>query len=153
MQFSMAPMNLLRWSGRPAEYVVTGSWGRKAAAEARKEGEVRVAWDGEEDGYVRVPEPGELDLSPAAAYVHVTSNETIHGVQWPDDPRAPDGVPLLGDVSSDFLSRPVEVARYDLLYAGAQKNAGPAGVTVAIVRDDLLGTIPDGLPSMLDYRT
>lgn len=155
MQFSMVPMNLLRGNGRTAEYVITGSWGEKALEEGRKEGPVRVAWSGKDPGYVRVPEPAELRevLASDAAYVHVTSNETIQGVEFPADPVTPDGSLLVCDASSDFLSRPIDVARYGVLYAGAQKNAGPAGVTVAIVRDDVLARVPDGLPSMLDYRS
>jgi phosphoserine aminotransferase len=155
MQFSMVAMNLLRGAGGPAEYVITGAWGTKALAEARREGESRAAWSGEDDGYVTVPSPAELtaSLGTGAAYAHVTTNETIQGVEFPDDPRAPEGVPLVADMSSDFCSRPVDVSRYGLIYAGAQKNAGPAGVTVAIVRDDVLARVPDGLPTMLDYRT
>ena len=155
MQFSMVPMNLLRGNANAAAYVVTGAWGNKAAKEAEKEGVVRVAWSGADQGYVRVPRSDELRdaLAGDASYVHVTSNETIQGVEFPDMPTAPSGVPLVCDASSDFLSRPIEIESYGLLYAGAQKNAGPAGVTVAIVRDDLLGRIPDDLPTMLDYRT
>jgi phosphoserine aminotransferase len=155
MQFSMAAMNLLRGSGRPAEYVLTGSWGAKAVREAEKEGAVRVAWSGRDDGFVRVPDTEELleALGGDAAYVHVTTNETIQGVEFPETPVVPDTSPLVADGSSDFLSRPVDLARYGLLYAGAQKNAGPAGVTVVILREDLLERIPDGLPAMMDYRT
>lgn len=155
MQFSMVPMNLLRGNANPAAYVVTGAWGEKAAKEAEKEGAVRVAWSGEAQNYVRVPRADELldALADDASYVHVTSNETIQGVEFPDTPAAPDGIPLVCDASSDFLSRPIDIESCALLYAGAQKNAGPAGVTVAIVRDNLLGRIPDGLPTMLDYRT
>jgi phosphoserine aminotransferase len=152
MQFSMVPMNLLRGGGRTAEYVVTGAWGAKAAAEAEKEGAIRILWSGADEGFVRVPRPDELASAPEAAYVHVTANETIQGVEWPPgaEPRTPI---LVCDTSSDFLSRPVDLARYGLLYAGAQKNAGPAGVTVAVVREDVLDRVPDGLPAMLDYRT
>lgn len=155
MQFSMVAMNLLRGSSRAAAYVITGAWGDKAVEEARKEGDATVAWSGEAGGFTRVPERDELEhaLPTEAAYVHVTSNETIHGVEFPETPFAPADVPLVCDTSSDFLSRAVDVTRYGLLYAGAQKNAGPAGVTVAIVRDDLLAGVPDGLPTMLDYRT
>jgi phosphoserine aminotransferase len=154
MQFSMVAMNLLRGTDRPAEYVLTGSWGTKAVREAEKEGVVRVAWNGNEDGFVRVPDTEELleALSGDAAYVHVTTNETIQGVEYPDTPVVPDTSPLVADGSSDFLSRPVDLARYGLLYAGAQKNAGPAGVTVVILREDLLERAPDGLPAMMDYR-
>ena len=155
MQFSMVPMNLLRRTGATAEYVITGSWGSKAIAQAQKEGTTRVAWTGKDEGFRRVPGAEELleSIGRTPAYVHVTSNETIQGVEFPTTPIVPDSVPLVADVSSDFLSRPIEVGHYGLLYAGAQKNAGPAGVTVVILRDDLLEGIPDGLPSILDYRT
>jgi phosphoserine aminotransferase len=155
MQFSMVAMNLLRGAARPAEYVLTGAWGERALHEAEKEGPTRVAWTGKEDGYVRVPGTEELleSLGGGAPFVHVTTNETIHGVEFPDTPVVPDASPLVADASSDFLSRPVDIARYGVLYAGAQKNAGPAGVTVAIVREDLLARVPEGLPSMMDYRT
>ncbi|MEA2550464.1 MAG: phosphoserine aminotransferase [Actinomycetota bacterium] len=152
-QFSMLAMNFLR--GASSQYVLTGAWGSKAAAEARKEGEVRIAWTDEERGFRRVPTDDELSraLTADAAFVHITANETIQGVEFPVTPVIPPGVELFCDMSSDFLSRPVDVGRYGLIYAGAQKNAGPAGVTVAIVRQDLLDRIPDGLPSVLDYRT
>jgi phosphoserine aminotransferase len=155
MQFSMSAMNLLRATGRPADYVLTGSWGAKAVREAEKEGAVRVAWSGREEGFVRVPDTEELleALGEDAAYVHITTNETIQGVEYPDTPVVPDTSPLVADGSSDFLSRPIDLARYGLLFAGAQKNAGPAGVTVVIVREDLLERVPEGLPSMMDYRT
>lgn len=152
LQFSMVPMNLLRDSGGPAAYVVTGSWGEKAAAEARREGELVVAWDGRADGYSSVPDITQLDLPGDAAYLHVTSNETIQGVELPGGFEPASGPPLVADASSDFLSGPIPVERYGLLYAGAQKNAGPAGVTIALIREDLLGRIPTGLPRMLDYR-
>jgi phosphoserine aminotransferase len=155
MQFSMVPMNLLRGSDAAADHVVTGSWGAKAVTEARKEGTVRIAWTDAEERFVRVPDPHELleAVAPSAAYVHVTTNETIQGVEYPATPIVPDDTPLVADGSSDFLAGPIDVGRFGLLYAGAQKNAGPAGVTVVIVRDDLLERIPDGLPSTLDYRT
>lgn len=151
LQFSMVPMNLLRGQDRPAAYLITGSWGRKALKEAQKEGAVRVAWDGGAENYVRVPEPSELALSDGAAYVHFTSNETIQGVQFRQEPDA-GAVPLVCDASSDFLSRPLDLERYGVIYAGAQKNAGPAGVTIVIVRDALLARAPEGLPTLLDYR-
>jgi phosphoserine aminotransferase len=153
LQFSMVPMNLLRGSGRTAAYVVTGSWGEKAVAEARKEGEVIVAWDGGTDGYSSVPDLAQLDVPVDAAYLHVTSNETIQGVELPAGSEPPSGPFLVADTSSDFLSRPIPFERYGLLYAGAQKNAGPAGVTIALIREDVLARIPQGLPAMLDYRT
>ena len=155
MQFAMVALNLLRSSGPPADYVLTGSWGAKAIAEAARVGRARLAWSGEDEGYVRVPDTDDLRASIEAdpAYVHVTTNETIQGVEYADTPFMPDHVRLVADCSSDFLSRPVDVDRYAVLYAGAQKNAGPAGVTVAIVRDDVLAAVPDSLPTMLDYRT
>jgi phosphoserine aminotransferase len=152
-QFSMVPMNLLRGRERPASFLVTGAWGRKALREAEKEGAVEVAWTGADDGFVRVPDPGEWEVDPDAAYLHLTTNETIEGVEWHDLPAAPASVPLVADASSDVLSRPIDVSRFGLLYAGAQKNAGPAGVAIAVVRQDLLDRVPDGLPTMLDYRT
>jgi len=151
LQFSMVPMNLLRNSSRSADYILTGSWGLKAIDEARREGDVRVAWDGKTTNYDRVPTGDQLDLDPKAVYCHFTSNETIGGVQFPSEPHAGD-VPLVCDASSDFLSRPVAIERYGVLYACAQKNAGPAGVTVVIIRDDLLQLGADSLPGMLNYR-
>ena len=154
-QFSMLAMNLLRGQTASADYVVTGTWGAKAVAEGGREGTVREAWSGEADGFIRVPTEAELvaALAAGAAYAHITTNETIQGVAFHAEPLVPAGVPLVADMSSDFLSRPVDVGAYGLIYAGAQKNAGPAGVTVAVVRHDLLGRIPAGLPTMLDYRT
>ena len=152
MQFAMVPMNLLRGSGKAAEYVITGSWGKKAAKEAKTQGDVRVVWDGGSTNYDRVPTRDQLDLHSEAAYVHITSNETIQGVQFPGEPDVGQ-VPLVCDSSSDFLSRPVPIDRYGILYACAQKNAGPSGVTVVIIRDELLERVPAGLPSMLNYKT
>lgn len=154
-QFSMVPLNLLRGNPAVADYVVTGAWGAKAVAEAGRAGVVREAWSGAMDGFVRVPTSDELttSLDPQSAYAHITSNETIQGVAFHAEPPVPDDVPLVADMSSDFLSRPVDVDAYGLIYAGAQKNAGPAGVTVVVLRHDLLERIPAGLPTMLDYRT
>ena len=155
MQFSMVPMNLLRGNQRPADFVITGSWGGKAVPDAAKEGDARIAWTNEDEGFVRIPTNDELarSLSDDPAYVHITTNETIQGVEFSDTPALPDDVTLVADASSNFLSRPVDVSRYGVLYAGAQKNAGPAGVTVVIVRGDLLERIPDDLPTMMNYRT
>jgi phosphoserine aminotransferase len=153
LQFSMVAANLRRGASLPARYVLTGSWGAKAVEEARKEGETDVAWTDEAAGWVRVPANGELDDLAPSAYVHVTSNETIQGVAYPGAPPVPETHLLVADSSSEFASRPIDVARYGVVYAGAQKNIGPAGVTVVIVRDDVLRRIPDGLASMLDYRT
>jgi phosphoserine aminotransferase len=155
MQFSMVPMNLLGASDGAADYVLTGSWGTRAFKEARKVGPARVAWSDEPEGFIRAPGAEELLDSVArdAAYVHVTTNETIHGVEYAGTPATPAAVPLVADASSDFLSRPIDVSRYGILYAGAQKNAGPAGVTVVIVRDDLLSRAPADLPTLMDFRT
>ncbi|MCY4029124.1 MAG: 3-phosphoserine/phosphohydroxythreonine transaminase [Acidobacteria bacterium] len=150
-QFAMVPMNLLA-AGATADYVVTGSWARKAAAEARRFGTVRVAATTEPDGFTRVPAPTELALTRGAAYVHLTSNNTIAGTQWAETPDTGDS-PLVVDASSDILSRPIDVARHGLIYAGAQKNLGPAGVTVVIVRDELVRRAPQGLPTLMRYET
>jgi phosphoserine aminotransferase len=114
---------------------------------------VTVAWDGGDENYVRVPEASELADGESSSYLHFTYNETIQGVEWPQEPPTAEGTPLACDMSSAFLSRPVDVERYGLIYAGAQKNAGPAGVTIVIVRDELLTKAPSELPAMLDYRT
>lgn len=152
LQFSMLAMNFLRTSSVAADYVVSGSWAKKALAEGRREGDVNVAWDGAADGYSTLPALASLDLDPAAAYLHVTVNETIQGIEFPQGYEV-EGAPLVCDLSSDFLSRPVPVQRYGLLYAGAQKNAGPAGLTVGILSESMLDRVPEGLPTMLDYRT
>ncbi len=149
LQFSMIPMNLL--AGRGADYIITGSWSTGALSEARREGPINVAWTGEEHNFDRLPTTDQLQLDSAAAYAYYASNETIQGVQFQQLPEVGD-VPLVCDASSDFLSRPLPVERFGLLYACAQKNAGPAGVTVVIVRDDLLACSADELPGMLNYR-
>jgi phosphoserine aminotransferase len=151
LQFSQVPMSFLRGTGRSADYIVTGSWAKRALAEAQREGSVRIVWDGKADNYSRVPKHGEYEIDPSAAYVHFTSNETIQGIQFPAEPEVGD-VPLVCDASSDFLSRPIDVRRYGLIYAGAQKNVGPAGVTIVIIRQDMLEQVPDDLPTMLNYR-
>ncbi|MCP4189559.1 MAG: 3-phosphoserine/phosphohydroxythreonine transaminase [Planctomycetaceae bacterium] len=151
LQFSMIPMNFLRGSKKPADYVTTGSWGKKALAEAQKEGSVHVAWDGKADGYQRVPTENELELTPGSAYTYITSNETIEGVQFAAEPTTGDS-PLICDASSDFLHRPLPIEKYGMIYACAQKNAGPAGVTIVIIRDDLLSCGADSLPGYLNYR-
>src|SRR5215218_6948498 len=150
LQFSMVPMNFLPADGS-ADYVVTGSWGKKALKEAKKIGAVNVAATMADGGFTRVPSRDEMSLSPHAAYVHITSNETIEGVQWQREPVVGD-VPLIVDSSSDILSRELDVTKYALIYAGAQKNMGPSGVTLVILRDDLLQCIPENMPTMLDYR-
>src|SRR5512133_2739147 len=150
LQFAMVPMNL-RAAGASADYIVTGSWSKTAIKEATKLGTTHTAANTEKEGFKCLP--ASLDLDPKAAYLHFTSNETIHGVEFFQEPTPPAGVPLVCDTSSDFISRPVDVSKFALLYAGAQKNAGPAGVVVAIVRDDTLERTPANLPVMLDYKT
>jgi phosphoserine aminotransferase len=150
LQFTMLPMNL-RPAGASADYIVTGSWSKTAIKEAKKIGTARAAASTEADGFNGYP--ASLDLDPKAAYLHFTSNETIHGVEYFSEPTPPAGVPLVCDTSSDFISRPIDVSKYAMLYAGAQKNAGPSGVTVVIIRDDMLERVPENLPVMLDYKT
>jgi len=149
LQFSTIPMNLLA-PGSSADYIVTGSWGQTAAEEARREAEIRVAYDSKKTNYDRLPTAADLKLSPNACYVYYTSNETIQGVQFASEPQT-GGVPLICDASSDFLCRPLDMPRYGMLYACAQKNAGPAGVTVAILRDDVLAACSKRVPTMLSY--
>ena len=151
LQFSMIPMNFLPADGS-ADYVITGSWGKKALKEARKSGAVNVAATMADGGFTRVPAQDELNLNANAAYVHITTNETIEGVEWKTEPDT-GNVPLIADASSDILSHPIPVEKYALIYAGAQKNIGPSGVTLVILRDDLLAKIPEGMHTMLDYRT
>lgn len=151
LQFSMVPMNLLPADG-VADYILTGSWGKKALKEAKRVGATNVAATMADGGFTRIPAQDELQLSANAAYVHLTTNETIEGVQWKAEPEVGD-IPIVADASSDILSHPIPLERYGLIYAGAQKNMGPSGVTLVIIRDDLLKRIPDGLHTMLDYRT
>jgi len=151
LQFSMVPMNLLK-PGSVADYIDTGSWSGKAIKEARRVGEVHVIGSTKADGYSRIPSPDELKFTAGAAYVHVTSNNTIEGTEWKTLPDV-GNVPMVSDASSDIFSRPIDVSRHGLIYAGAQKNLGPAGVTLVIVREDLLSRSSDTLPTMLDYRT
>src|SRR5436853_840998 len=151
LQFSMVPMNLLPQGGT-ADYIITGSWSKKAMKEAQRIGQVSVAATTEPDNFNRTPRPEEIKLNPAAAYLHFTTNNTIFGTEWRHEPDSGD-VPLVADASSDIFSRPIDVKKYALIYAGAQKNLAPAGVTLVIIRDDLLSRIPKGLHTMLDYQT
>lgn len=151
LQFSMLAMNLLPQDGS-ADYILTGSWGKKAVKEAKKCGNVQIAATMADGGFTRVPGQDELTFDPHAAYVHLTTNETIEGVEWQTEPDT-GSVPLIADASSDILSHPIPVGKYSLIYAGAQKNMGPSGVTLVILRDELLKRIPEGLHTMLDYRT
>jgi phosphoserine aminotransferase len=148
-QFSMVPMNLLT-AGATADYIDSGSWGDKAVKEAKKVGTVNVAASTKAENYSRVPTQAELKLTPGAAYVHMTSNNTIEGTEYKALPEVGD-VPLVNDTSSDMFSRPLDVARHGLIYAGAQKNLGPSGVTLVIIREDLLTRSQKSLPTMLNY--
>ena len=148
MQFHQVPLNFLR-PGASADYLDTGTWSTKAIAEARLIGGVNVAASSKDENFCYIPQPAAWHLDDAAAYLHFTSNNTIVGTQFHETPRA--SAPLVCDASSDFLSRPMDLDRYGLIYAGAQKNIGPAGVTAVMVRDTFLETKKDGLPSMLDY--
>jgi len=148
-QFAQIPMNLL--AGRSADYIVTGSWSKKAVKEAQRIGNVRVAATTEDSGFTRLPTAEEIKLDPFAAYLHVCTNETIHGVEIPAQRIADTGVPLVADMSSHILSRPVNVEKFGLIYAGAQKNIGPSGVTLVIVHRDLLGMAPLNIPTVMDY--
>jgi phosphoserine aminotransferase len=150
-QFSMVPMTLLRGASSPADYLHTGYWSGKALPEARREGPIQVIWSGETDGFRRLPSDDELVFSGAAPYLHYVSNETVEGVQF-HRVLGREDVPRVCDMSSDFLSRPCEAGRFSLIYAHAQKNIGPAGVTVVIVRDELLADATTDLPAFLDYR-
>lgn len=150
-QFSMVPMSMLRGKKHPAEYFDTGYWSRKVVTEAMREGPVRVIWSGEKDGYRRLPTDEELDFSPDAPYIHYVSNETVEGLQF-NRILGRDDVPRVCDMSSDFLSKPCEANKFSLIYAHAQKNIGPAGVTIVLVRDDVVQNAPENLPSFLDYR-
>ncbi len=149
-QFAMAPMNLLRGK-TSADYINTGAWSKKAIAEAKRYCEVNIAASSEDDKFSSAPAQGDLKLNADAAYVHYTPNETIGGVEFNYIPETGD-VPLVADMSSTILSRPIDVSKFGVIYAGAQKNIGPAGLTVVIVRKDLMGDVIDGTPSMLNYE-
>ena len=151
-QFSMVPMTLLRGKTHPADYVHTGYWSGKTLPEARREGPIRVVWSGEASGFKRLPGDEELPFSADAPYIHYVSNETVEGLQF-QRVLGRDDVPRVCDMSSDFLSKPCEAERFSLIYAHAQKNIGPAGVTVVLIRDELLKDAPADLPGFLDYRS
>ncbi len=152
LQFSMIPANLLRDSGKQAAYIQTGTWGKKAIAEAKKEGDVNVVYDAADTKFNHVPTAGDFNVADDAAYLYYCNNETIQGVQFQSEPTCPSGVPLVCDASSDFLHREVDITKYGLMYACAQKNAGPAGVTVVIIRKDLLDVGSASLPGYLNYK-
>ena len=149
LQFSMIPMNLLA-GGKPADYTLTGSWAKKAVADAKKFGKVNLVYDGSSEKFMSLPQAGEVKSSPGSVFLHLTSNETIGGVQWHEWPDV--DVPLVCDMSSDFLSRRLPLEKFGLIYAGAQKNLGPAGMAVVIIRDDLLAQCSDDLTAYLSYK-
>ena len=149
LQFAMAPMNLLS-GGKSADYTNSGAWAKKAIADARLFGKVNVIFDDKANNYSTLPDPRTVKATDGATYLHLTSNETIGGVQWKEFPNV--NVPLVADMSSDFMSRPVDVSRFGLIYAGAQKNVGPAGMAVVIISKDMLASCPDNLPAYLGYK-
>ena len=149
-QFSAIPLNLMR--GKSADYINTGMWSKKAIGEAKRFGDVRVAASTEDTNFTTVPAADALNLDSNAAYVHYTPNETIGGVEFPYIPDTGNS-PLIADMSSTILSRPIDVAKFGMIYAGAQKNIGPAGLTIVIIRDDLIGHAKEGTPITLDYKT
>ena len=149
LQFSMVPMNILP-AGGSADYVVSGVWSQKAVKEAKRVGTVKIAASTENEGFSRVPAQSELTLDPGASYVHYTTNNTIYGTEFHYVPEV-GSVPLVADTSSDMFSGPIDVAKFGLIYAGAQKNLAPAGLTLVIIRDDLLTRTPSTLPTMLQY--
>lgn len=151
LQFAMVPMNFLT-PGRTANYILTGSWSEKALKEAEKMGSTFVGGSSEDRSYSYIPDQDRIQIEPDHAYVHITSNNTIFGTQWHQFPDTK-GVPLVADMSSDILSRPLDVSKFALIYAGAQKNLGPAGVTVVIIRRDWMGEAGDKIPTMLKYTT
>ena len=150
LQFGMIPMNFLQ--GGTADYVNTGAWSKKAIKEAKLFGTVNVAGSSEDKNFSYVPAIDSLNLTPDARYLHICTNETIGGVRWPVFPDSGD-VPLIGDMSSEICSRKIDVSKFDMIYAGAQKNLGPAGVTIVIISEEMLARCPDDLTTLLDYRT
>lgn len=149
MQFSMVPLNLLT-DGATADYIVTGGWSQKAVKEAKRVGTVNIAGSTEAENFSRIPRQEELTLTPNAAYVHMTTNNTLFGTEWAKEPSVGE-VPLVADTSSDMFSRPIDVSKYGVIYAGAQKNLGPSGVTLVIIREDLLSRSSKSLHTMLNY--
>ncbi len=149
LQFSMVPLNLLT-PGSTADYIVSGAWAQKAVKEAQRVGTVHIAASTESENFTRIPRQDELQLTPNAAYVHFTTNNTLFGTESTGEPAVGD-VPLVADTSSDMFSRPIDVAKYGLIYAGAQKNLGPSGVTLVIIREDLLARSSKALHTMMNY--
>jgi phosphoserine aminotransferase len=155
MQFGMVPMNLInRTTGGDndhSDHLLTGSWGKKALSDARKIAPAELLFDGSDSGFTTLPEVTSIQSTPGSAYLHLTSNETIEGLQWKEFPAT--DAPLVADMSSDIFSRPIAVDQFGLIYAGAQKNLGPAGVTIVIIREDLLDRAGDNVPAYLTYRS
>jgi phosphoserine aminotransferase len=151
LQFAMVPMNL-RPAGATCDYVLSGAWAKKAVADAKLLGAVRLAFDGSAGNFTGLPDPASLKIPQDSAYLHLTSNETIGGIQWKQFPET-GGVPLVADMSSDILSRRIPAERFGLIYAGAQKNLGPAGLTVVIIAESLLERGAKGLPAYLSYKS
>ncbi|MCP4360935.1 MAG: 3-phosphoserine/phosphohydroxythreonine transaminase [Chloroflexi bacterium] len=151
MQFGMIPMNFLS-ADQSCDFTLTGTWSNKAYADAQKFGRVNVIFDGRNNNYTALTDGRSLQIDPKAAYLHMTSNETINGTQWQDWPDTGD-VPIICDMSSDILSRPVPIEKFGLIYAGAQKNLGPSGATLVIIRDDMVERCPDSGPVYLNYKT
>ncbi|RKD25095.1 phosphoserine transaminase [Ammoniphilus oxalaticus] len=151
LQFTMIPMNFLQ-PGKTASYALTGQWAERAYVEAQLLGDVNYASCARKGSYSRVPAPDQLNYRASDEYLHITSNNTIYGTQWKEFPQT-GNVPLIADMSSDILSQPLDISQFGLIYAGAQKNLGPSGVTVVIIRKDLLQQANSNIPSMLSYRT
>jgi len=149
LQFGMIARNLLA-GGKSADYTHSGAWAKKAIADAKVLGDVNVIWDGADSNYAALPDPASVKATAGAAYLHLTSNETIGGVQWKSFPSV--DVPLVADMSSDILSRPIDFAPFGIVYAGAQKNIGPAGMAVVIIREDVLANCPDDVPLYFNYK-
>jgi phosphoserine aminotransferase len=149
--FTMIPQNLLTSDHNSADYILTGTWGKAALKEAKKEGQTRVAWDGADSKYTYTPSDSDLNLDANAAFVHYTCNETIEGVQFPKEPNV-GNAPLVCDASSDFMHKPIDVSRYGMIYACAQKNLGPAGVSIVLIRKDLLNRSSDKLGAYLNFK-
>ncbi|MCG8480813.1 MAG: 3-phosphoserine/phosphohydroxythreonine transaminase [Spirochaetales bacterium] len=151
LQFGMVPLNLLT-AGRTADYTLSGAWAKKAFGDAKKVGAARLIWDGSEDGFTTLPDAAQITVPADSAYVHLTSNETIGGVQWKSFPKT-GPIPLVADMSSDILSRPLNIEDFGIIYAGAQKNIGPSGVTVVVIREDVAEGSNENLPAYLRYKT
>jgi phosphoserine aminotransferase len=151
LQFAMVPMNLMT-EGKTAEYVNTGTWSKKAIADAERLGPTRVVWTGEDENFTRMPGPDQYQVGDDAAYLHICGNETIGGIEYPEFPDT-GKTPLIADMSSHIMSRPVDWSRLDMAYAGAQKNLGPAGMALVVMHRDLIEQCKDGLPAYLSYKT